>query len=179
MSDFLFYDPMDYSPPGSSVLGISQARILGWGAISYSRGSCRPRDRTWVSYIINGGLKHWKTLNVIFCSLILQLKVKVKITQVCPILCDPMNYSPPGSSVHGILQARRLEWVAMPSSRGIFQTQGLNLGLLQSEPSGKGGQLNLICNEELKLIRKREREKKKNQTVGTPKSKGAFYNTKY
>ena len=113
------------------------------------------------SHIINGGLKHWKTLNVIFCSLILQLKVKVKITQVCPILCDPMNYSPPGSSVHGILQARRLEWVAMPSSRGIFQTQGLNLGLLQSEPSGKGGQLNLICNEELKLIRKREREKKK------------------
>ena len=61
----------------------------------------------------------------------------------------------------------------MPFSRGIFQTQGLNLGLL---PSGKGGRLNLICNEELKLIREREREKK---TVGIPKSKGAFYNTKY
>ena len=33
-------------------------------------------------------------------------------------LCDPMDWSPPGSSVHGILQARILEWVAMPSSRG-------------------------------------------------------------
>ena len=33
-------------------------------------------------------------------------------------LCDPMDCSPPGSSVHGILQARILEWVAIPSSRG-------------------------------------------------------------
>ena len=37
--------------------------------------------------------------------------------QVCPTLCDSMNCSPPGSSVHVILQARMLEWVAMPSSR--------------------------------------------------------------
>ena len=36
----------------------------------------------------------------------------------CPILCNPMDYSPPDSSVHGILQARMLEWVAMPSSKG-------------------------------------------------------------
>ena len=35
----------------------------------------------------------------------------------CPSLCDPMDSSQPGSSVHGILQARILEWVAMPSSR--------------------------------------------------------------
>ena len=35
---------------------------------------------------------------------------------VCPTLCDPMDYSPPGSSVHGVLQARILEWVAMFSS---------------------------------------------------------------
>ena len=38
--------------------------------------------------------------------------------QSCLTLCDPKDYSPPGSSVHGILQARILEWVAMPSSRG-------------------------------------------------------------
>jgi len=37
-----------------------------------------------------------------------------------------MDGSPPGSSLHGISQARILEWVAMPSSRGIFPTQGLN-----------------------------------------------------
>ena len=41
--------PMDYSLPGSSVHGILQARILEWVAISYSRGSSRPRDQTWVS----------------------------------------------------------------------------------------------------------------------------------
>ena len=38
--------------------------------------------------------------------------------QLCPTLGDSMNCSLPGSSVHGILQARILEWVAMPSSRG-------------------------------------------------------------
>ena len=41
-----------------------------------------------------------------------------KRLQSCPTLCDPVDCSPPGSSVHGILQARILEWVAMPFSRG-------------------------------------------------------------
>ena len=41
-----------------------------------------------------------------------------KSLQSCLTLCDPMDCSPPGSSVHGILQARILEWVAMPFSRG-------------------------------------------------------------
>ena len=44
-----------------------------------------------------------------------------QLLQSCPTLCDPMDYSLPGSSVHGILQARILEWVAMPSSRGSSQ----------------------------------------------------------
>ena len=42
-------DPMNCSPPGSSIHGIFQARILEWVAISYSRGSSPPRDRTHVS----------------------------------------------------------------------------------------------------------------------------------
>ena len=41
--------------------------------------------------------------------------------QSCPSLCDPIDCSPPGSSIHGILQTRVLEWVAMPSSRGSSQ----------------------------------------------------------
>ena len=41
-----------------------------------------------------------------------------KLLQSCLTLCNPMDRSPPGSSVHGILQARILEWVAMPFSRG-------------------------------------------------------------
>ena len=40
------------------------------------------------------------------------------IASVCPTLCDPTDYSPPGSSVHGILQARILEWAAISFSRG-------------------------------------------------------------
>ena len=40
------------------------------------------------------------------------------VAQPCPTLCDPMDCSPSGSSVRGILQARILQWVAMPSSRG-------------------------------------------------------------
>ena len=42
----------------------------------------------------------------------------VLVAQSCPTLCDPMDCSPPGSSVHGILQARILEWVAISFSRG-------------------------------------------------------------
>ena len=47
--------------------------------------------------------------------------MRAKSLQSCPTLCDPMDCSPPVSSVHGILQARILEWVAMPSSRGSSQ----------------------------------------------------------
>ena len=47
--------------------------------------------------------------------------VKMLITQSCLVLFDPMDYSPLGSSVHGILQARILEWIAIPSSRGSSQ----------------------------------------------------------
>ena len=45
----------------------------------------------------------------------------VLIAQLCPTLCDPMDCNPPGSSVHGILQARILKWVAIPFSRGSSQ----------------------------------------------------------
>ena len=57
-------------------------------------------------------------------------KVKVLAAHLYLTLCDPMDCSPPGCSIHGILQARILEWVAMPSSRGSSQPRWLNLGLL-------------------------------------------------
>ena len=44
-----------------------------------------------------------------------------EVSQSCPTLCDPVDCSPPGSSVHGILQARILEWVAISFSRGSFR----------------------------------------------------------
>ena len=52
------------------------------------------------------------------------------VTQSCLTLCDPRNCSPPGSSVHGIFQARILEWVPIPFSRGVFLAQTSNPGLL-------------------------------------------------
>ena len=51
----------------------------------------------------------------------LQLLWVYLVAQLCPTLCNPMDYNPPDSSVHGIFQARILEWVAMPSSRESFQ----------------------------------------------------------
>ena len=55
-------------------------------------------------------------------------QVKVKVAQLCPTLCDPMDYA-----VHGLLQARILEWISVPFSRGSSQprgrTQGWNPGL--------------------------------------------------
>ena len=52
------------------------------------------------------------------------------MAQLYPTICDPMDCSPPGSSVHGILQARRLEWICHFLFQGIFPTQGSNRHLL-------------------------------------------------
>ena len=54
-------DPMDCSLPGSSFHGIFQARVLEWVAIFFSRGSSRPRDRTWVSRILDRRFTIWAT----------------------------------------------------------------------------------------------------------------------
>ena len=48
----------------------------------------------------------------------IEIFVLCLVTQSCPTLCDPMDHSPPDSSVHRIFQARILKQVAMPSSRG-------------------------------------------------------------
>ena len=67
-------------------------------------------------YITKG--KRWKRT----CAWVLSCFSK------CLTLCDPMDYNPPGSSVHGILQARLLEWVAKYALlQGIFLTLGSNL----------------------------------------------------
>ena len=44
--------------------------------------------------------------------------IPLLVAQLCPTFCDPMDWTLPGTSVHGILQARILEWVAIPFSRG-------------------------------------------------------------
>ena len=51
-----------------------------------------------------------------------EVKVKLLSRESCPTLCKPMDCSLPGASVHGILQARILEWVAISFSRGSYNT---------------------------------------------------------
>ena len=136
-------NPMDCSPPGSSIHGIFQARVLEWGAIAFSGTAHYP--------LANYPL-HWPFLqettpqassrgrratkacldaarSFSLASLGKEVKVKsacykascVLVAQSCPALCDPMDYSLPVSSVHGVLLAIILEWVAIPSSRGSSQ----------------------------------------------------------
>ena len=102
---------------------ILQARILEWVAVPFSRGSFQPRDRTQVSGIASGFFTSWAAREVFWileCVSLLQgiylFLVSAKSLQLCPTLCDPIDGSPPGSPVPGILQARTLEWVAIAFS---------------------------------------------------------------
>ena len=141
-------DPMDCSPPGSSVHGIFQARVLEWVAIAFSRESSQPRDLTWVSHTVGRCFTVWAKLLSHFsrvrlcatpqmaaslplpwdspgkntgvgCHFLLQcMKVKSEseVAQSYPTLSDPMDCSLPGSSVHGLCQARVVEWGAIAFS---------------------------------------------------------------
>ena len=121
-------NPMNSSPPGSSVHGILQARILEWVAISFSKRSqcCCCQVASVVSNSVHP--HRWQPTRLchpwdspgenteVGCHFLLQC-VKVKseseVAQSCLTLQDPMNCSLPGSSAHGIFQARVLEWVAI------------------------------------------------------------------
>ena len=71
-------------------------------------------------FTVNTTRSHWILFLMISLLFWMCCAVLCSVAQSCPTLCDPMDCSPPVSSVHKILQARILEWVAMPSSRGIF-----------------------------------------------------------
>ena len=78
-------DLVDYSPPGSSVHGILQARILEWVVISLSRGSSQPRDRTQVSRIAGRGFNLWTTreahhIGILQCKWH-KVKLKLRVSQ--------------------------------------------------------------------------------------------------
>ena len=78
-------DPMDCSPPGFSVCGIFQARMLEWVAISFSRGSSWPKDRTQVSCTAGRFFTDWATSldNYIFsCNFIFKLHLCYQCTKL-------------------------------------------------------------------------------------------------
>ena len=127
------YDPMDCSPPGFSVHGIFQAKILEQVNISYSRGSSWPRDRTRTPTCLlhcRQVLSCWATRED---PPWVAAAAAAKLLQSCPTLCDPMDCSLPSSSAHGIFQARVLEWGAI-----AFSAMGWTYG-------------QLICNKELRI----------------------------
>ena len=106
-------NPVDCSLPGSSFHGISQARILEWVAISFSRGSSWPRDQT-LTPCSTGGF--FTTAPPGKPNMGIAAAAAAGSLQSCPTLCDPIDCSPPGSAVPRILQARTLEWVAISFS---------------------------------------------------------------
>ena len=120
---------LNCSPPGSSVPRILQARVLEWGAISSSEGSSPPRDHMLLSCLSCIGSRF--STSSATCTGFSFFGFKTRklrtlfracwVTQWCPTLRAPMDWSPAGSAVHGILQARKLEWVAISSFRGSSQ----------------------------------------------------------
>ena len=139
---------------------------------------CGP-SRLWSSHpvLLRGLRPHLRRLSItscqlpskacceswLFCALLLCSEDAVGVVQLlpCPALGDPVDCSPPGSSVHGILQARRLEWVAMPSSRGIFPTQGSNLSVLHWQADSLSlsyqGSSWLVCSDNLTWLKDRSK----------------------
>ena len=74
---------------------------------------------TFLTQGLNTGLLHWQADSLLLSRLgSPEVKVKVLVAQWCPTRCNSMSCSLPGSSVPGILQARILEWIVIPFSRG-------------------------------------------------------------
>ena len=139
-------DVLDYltalSPPG-----VHNIRLVGVLTVLYQKHAClQVREfevdtdtllylkwktnkdlltqyRELCSMLCNNGKIIWKIIDT--CRY-----MYIYVTQSCPTLCDSMDCSLPGSSVHGISHARILDWGAIPFSKGIFLTQGSNSGLL-------------------------------------------------
>ena len=115
MSDFLH--PMDWGLPGSSVLGVFQARNTGVRCYFLLQGIFLTQgSNPCLLYLLHWQLDFfisWATRE----TQIHEWKEKVLVAQSCPTLCDSMDCHPPGSSVHGILHARILEWIAISFSR--------------------------------------------------------------
>ena len=120
-------DPMDWSLPGSSLHGIFQARVLEWGAIALltikKKWQLCSVKKVLANTVVVMFLQYINILNQHFTHIQCCACVHAKLLQLCSTLCHPMGCSPPGSSVHGIIQTRILEWVAMPSSRGPSQSR--------------------------------------------------------
>ena len=89
---------IDYSPPGSSVHGISKARILDWVAISFSKGFSQFRDQSSIPYISCIGRWILNCWTIREAHYLLSRVLPISRAQSCLTLCYPMDCSLPGSS---------------------------------------------------------------------------------
>ena len=119
-------NPIDGSPPGFPILGIFQARTQEWVAISLQvylfvyTGEILLKGREVYMYsqfivLICNSANNFSSYHEL---LIAKSESESEVAQSSPTLCDPMDCSLPGFSIHGILQARILEWVTISFSRG-------------------------------------------------------------
>ena len=127
-------DPVDRSPPGSSVHGILQARILEWIAIPFSRGTSWPRGQTLVSCIAGRFFTIWatgKTLPTSHTWLwnVERWTVLCSVTQLCLTLCNHLDCSLPDSSVHEIFSGKNTGVSGHFLLPGIFPIQESKLHL--------------------------------------------------
>ena len=136
-------DLMDCIPPGSSVHGIFQARILE--GLPFPPLGDLPDIGIEPSYLVSPALgsRFFTTAPPEKVINVLPECVCAKSLQWCPILCDSKDSSPPGSSVHHILHARILEWIIMPTSSDLPDS-GIETASLMS-PALAGGFLTTIA----------------------------------
>ena len=112
-------DPIEGSPPSSSIPGIFQARVLEWVAISFSNAwewkvKVKSLSRVWL-FATTWTAAYQAPPSMGFSRQEYWSGVPLpspEVAQSCSTLCNPMDCSLPGSTVHGIFQARILEWVA-------------------------------------------------------------------
>ena len=102
-------------------MGNLKSREKKWHSQSHRTQTSRPQPRVLMS--LNSVFLETVGFSPPRMEIYPEGKVKVKVAQLCPTLCDPIDCSLPGSSVHGILQARILEWVAISFSRGSSQSR--------------------------------------------------------
>ena len=101
------------------VKTLLQYRIPGSGR-SAGEGHGSPLQYSCLEDSVDRGA-WWATVMGLQSQALLSNSHAHVVTKSCPTLCDPIDYSLPGSSVHGIVQARVLEWVAISFSRGASQ----------------------------------------------------------
>ena len=122
----LFATPWTAVHQAPPSIGFSRQSVLEWGAIAFSLLPMLSRNPGLLNYYVSltTHIQSQELLSILQNTFLVHIDLSIKIqiqsegVQSCPTFCDPMDRSLPGSSVHGIFQAKVLEWIAISFSRG-------------------------------------------------------------